>query len=120
MRYEADTRTAYNIIYEIEKQEGTLSKPVVFIGPFSGSANIRMGYIVFEHDRWSIPDRMVSPGRIIGFIAQLGYNLHAVSSQSDLDKALFESQKMPSYPKAGSIKVFDNFIIVKFGTPDAM
>jgi hypothetical protein len=120
LRYEADTRTAYNIIYEIEKQEGTLSKPVVFIGPFSGSANIRMGYIVFEHDRWSIPDRMVSPGRIIGFIAQLGYNLHAVSSQSDLDKALFESQKMPSYPKAGSIKVFDNFIIVKFGTPDAM
>ena len=117
LRYEADVRTAYNIMYEIEKQDGSLKKPVVFIGPFSGSANINMGYVIFEHDRWNIPDRMEYSNRIIGFIEQLGYNMEAVSSQSDLDKALYESQKMPSYPKEGSIRVFDNFVVVKFGTP---
>ncbi len=117
LRYEADVRTAYNILNEIEKQDGSIKKPVVFVGPFSGSADIRMGYIIFEHDRWNLPDRMEYSTRIIGFYKQLGYNLQPVSSKSDLDDALTESQKMPSYPKEGSIKTFDNFVIVKFGTP---
>lgn len=115
LRYEADVRTANNIMNEIEKQAGSLKKPVVFVGPFTGSANIRMGYVVFDHDRWNIPERMLSPGRIIGFMRQLGYDMVAVSSQADLDKAKYESRNMPAFPKVGSIHVSDNFVIVKFG-----
>jgi len=117
LRYEADLRTTYNIIDEIEKKDGSIKKPVVFIGPFSGSANIRFGYVVFDHDRWNIPERMLYPGRIKRFFHQLGYNIQTVTSQSDLNKALDESQNMPSYPKEGSVKIFNNFVLVKFGTP---
>jgi hypothetical protein len=116
LRYEADVRTAYNIIDEIEKQDGSIKKPVVFIGPFRTSANIRMGYSVFEHDRWNLPERMVYPDRIISFMRQLGYNVRAVSSQNELDKALYEAKNMQSYPKEGSIRAFKDFIVVKFGS----
>lgn len=115
LRYESDVRTSYDIIYTIEKQDGSIKKPVVFVGPFKSDANIRMGYIVFEHDRWNIPENMFYSNRIIGFIEQLGYHMTAVSSQADLDKARELSQKMPDYPYEGSIHVFDNFTIVKFG-----
>lgn len=115
LRYEADVRTAYNIMNEIEKQAGSLKKPVVFVGPFTSSANIRMGYVVFDHDRWNIPEQMLSPGRIIGFMRQLGYEMVAVSSQADLDKAKYESRNMPAYPKEGSIHVSGDFVVVKFG-----
>ena len=117
LRYEADVRTAYKIIDEIEEQEGSLNKPVIFIGSFSSSANVKFGYIIYEHDRWNLPDTMKSQGRIIGFIRQLGYDMSPVQSQSDIDRALTEAQKMPSYPKKGSIKVFDNFVAIKFGEP---
>jgi hypothetical protein len=115
LRYDADIRIAYNIMDEIEKQNGSLNKPVVFIGPFSNSANIRFGYVFFSHDRWTIPERMMDGKRILGFFRQLGYNMRPVSLQSDLDIALNESQNMPSYPKDGSIKFFDSFVVVKFG-----
>lgn len=115
LRYEADVRTAYNIMNEIEKQAGSLKKPVAFVGPFTSSANIRMGYVVFDHDRWNIPEKILSPGRIIGFMRQLGYELTPVSSPADLNKAKYESRNMPAYPKEGSIQVFDDFVLVKFG-----
>lgn len=115
LRYEADVRTANNIMNQIERQTGSLKKPVVFIGPFTGSANIRMGYVVFDHDRWNIPEKMLSPGRIFGFMRQLGYELIPVSLQSDLDRAKYESRNMPAYPKEGSIHEFDNFVVVKLG-----
>jgi len=115
LRYEADVRTAYNIIHEIELLSETLTKPVVFIGPFKSNATIRFGYIVFEHDRWNIPEKMLSQGRIINFIKQLGYNMNYVTSENNLSLALVQSKNMPSYPKRGSIKEFNNYIIVKFG-----
>jgi hypothetical protein len=115
LRYEADVRTAYNIINEIEKQAGSIKKPIVFIGPFTGSANVRMGYIIFEHDRWNIPENMLSAGRIIAFMRQLGYEVQEVTSEVDLSKAKYDSHNMPTYPKAGAIQVFDNFCIVKLG-----
>ena len=118
LRYEADVRTANNIITEIEKQIGSLKKPVVFVGPFKSSANIKMGYVIFDHDRWNIPEKMLSPGRIIGFMRQLGYDMEACTSESDLNKAKEASRKMPSFPKEGSIQELDNFVIVKFGEID--
>ncbi|MCX7067787.1 MAG: hypothetical protein NTW85_08875 [Methylococcales bacterium] len=105
----------YNIINEIEKQAGSIKKPIVFIGSFTGSANVRMGYVIFEHDRWNIPENMLYGGRIIGFMRQLGYEIQGVTSEADLSKAKYESHNMPSYPKEGAIRVFDNFCIVKLG-----
>jgi hypothetical protein len=46
---------------------------------------------------------------------QLGYEMVAVSSQADLDKAKYESRNMPAYPKEGSIHVSGDFVVVKFG-----
>ena len=77
-----------------------------------------MGYVIFDHDRWNIPEKMLSPGRIIGFMRQLGYDMEACTSESDLNKAKEASRKMPSFPKEGSIQELDNFVIVKFGEID--
>ncbi|MDR2593572.1 MAG: glucosyltransferase domain-containing protein [Fibromonadaceae bacterium] len=119
LRYNEDVRLAYEIRDVIVKTSlDNENLPVAIIGrartseKFHTNANFIqgevIGYSVFEFG-WN---RGEVPERVINFMRCLGINFNMPNGEQ-MEKAIYESTYMPSYPNSGFVKKLPDVIVVK-------
>lgn len=116
-RYLLDLNTIKNISREVEIETGDIIpvKPVVFIGLLEDSYNIYRGEVIGQSLlRWDRMWGQDSADRIYNFYNMFGYNYKRVATEQ-IEKAKLDAVGMECWPQQGSVKEFDEYIIVKMG-----
>lgn len=70
---------------------------------------------VFSLDADTEPQYFFSTNRILAAMDNAGYNFKKPVLSSNMNEAKPEASNMPSYPNAGYIKEFKNFVVVNLG-----
>lgn len=113
-RYEQDKQiaiqTASIINYECDNE-----KPVVFIGAMPKYKNINYGQTNGNSVvNWGIKAFGENSTELLNFMQMYGFYFNQATDEQVKD-AETKIENMPSYPKKGYIKEFDNYILVNFG-----
>ncbi|WP_302368401.1 glucosyltransferase domain-containing protein [Brachyspira aalborgi] len=120
-RYELDKFIALNIIKEIQKVTEPYNKPIYFAGELNGYEHLKTykkdyKNINFSNEIEAIGSTLNNIYSIPGFFEFLGFQidmLESINNKILLKQAESNALSMPSYPKDGFVKDFDNYIIVK-------
>lgn len=123
---EADNMTALMMIDELREIPAAYEgKPLIFIGHGRGSVNPAcfspeetMTYVTmsaFEIDYEVEPRYYFSSYRILEYLKTLGFGQFQGPSDEMMPAAYGDCQDMPIWPLAGSIKEFEEYIIIKLG-----
>lgn len=121
----ADEMTAAMIVSELGKiTSAHYGKPVIFIGHRNAMINnscyeyaygcgTYTVFSAFAMDYTFEPYYFFSSYRILGFFRTLGFQTFRGPTAEMLPFAYADSEDMPTWPMEGSIKEFDDYIIVK-------
>lgn len=122
----ADDMAAVMIVDELGKipsaQEG---KPLIFIGHREALGNPAcfhpdqyMTYVsmsAYELNYMAEPQYFFSTGRIVGYLRTLGFDQFGAASMEMMASSYADCEDMPIWPLAGSVREFDEYIIIKLG-----
>lgn len=122
----ADDMAAVMIVDELGEipaaQEG---KPLIFIGHRDALVNQAcfqpdqyMTYVsmsAYELNYMMEPQYFFSSGRIIGYLRTLGFEQFGEPSMEMMESAYADCGDMPIWPLAGSVREFEEYIIIKLG-----
>lgn len=121
---EADNMTALMIVNELKEIPSAYEgKPLIFIGHRGGSVNPScfspeeaITYVTmsaFELDYDVEPKYSRSSYRIVEYLKTLGFGQFQSPSDELMPSAYTDCEEMPIWPLAGSIKEFEEYIIIK-------
>lgn len=122
LRYELDKFMTFNIINEIQKQNGsTDSKPIYFSGKFEGYDKLKVDHKYYKDLVISNGIEVIGMsiysidfyGDVPGFFNFLGFPIRLMQDSTLISKAQNDSLMMPAYPYEGFVKTFDDYIVVK-------
>ena len=122
----ADDAAAGMILYELSGIPSAYSgKPLIFIGHREAAFNAScyrsdqfMTYVsmsAYALDYGVEPKYFFSTYRIIGYLKTLGYDCFCGPTVEMMSSAYEQSGDMQIWPLAGSIKEFDEYVIIKLG-----
>jgi len=112
LRYNEDVRLAY----EIRNIIGNENLPIAIIGKYKIAEKFHANFIqgeVIGHSffEWG-KDAREAVERKLDFMRCLGINFNAPNDEQ-LEKAIYETNFMPSYPNVGYVKKLPDMIVVK-------
>lgn len=123
----ADEMTAAMIVSELGKiTSANQEKPVIFIGHRNAMINnscyeyaygcgTYTVFSAFAMDYAFEPYYYFSSNRILGFFRTMGFQTFQKPRKEMMPSAYVDSEDMPIWPLEGSIREFDDYIIVKLG-----
>lgn len=122
----ADDMTAIMIVDELGKIPSAYEgKPLIFIGHKDASVNPAcfqpdqfMTYVsmsAYELNYMTEPQYFFSSCRIIGYLKTLGFEQFGEPTMEMMTPAYADCKDMPIWPLAGSVREFEEYIIVKLG-----
>lgn len=125
----ADEMTAVMVISDLDDILAVhQGKPIIFIGHRQALVNetcyeeeVNGTYVVlsaFEIDYTFEPRYYYSSHRLLGFFKTLGFNQFRGPTLDMMPSAYEDSKDMVVWPLEGSIKEFDDYVIVKLGNMD--
>ena len=118
-RYELDKSIALNIIKEIQKVAESYYKPIYFAGELNGYEYLKTDKKDYKNVNFTNGYEIIGWSIYItdfpSFFKFLGFpiNLLEFNNKILLKQAEYNALSMPSYPKDGFVKDFDDYIIVK-------
>ena len=118
-----DEQRAFQISEEIQRTAHGANKPVAFIGYYPAKLNKACitGEIthqsVFEFGGWSETRYSDSTGWIVGYLKSLGNACRPIEDDRMSDARRYAAD-MPCWPDEGSVREFDDFIVVKLSPDD--
>ena len=123
IRYELDKFITLNIIKEIQKVTESYDKPIYFAGRLNGYEHLKTDKKDYRSVNFNSGNEIIGwsiyiadfYGDVPGFFKFLGFpiNLLEFNNKMLLKQAEYNALSMPSYPKDGFVKDFDDYIIVK-------
>ena len=124
IRYELDKFIALDIIKEIQKVAESYDKPIYLAGELNGYKHLKTDKkdyknIDFSNDFEAIGITLHDSYSMPGFFEFLGFPINLLkynvkfNNEILLKQAEYNALSMPSYPKDGFVKDFDDYIIVK-------
>lgn len=126
IRAQEDIRVATEIEQEVIRISD-IEKPVAFIGEYPlklnnacyhnqepYGASVVCGYSIYNFFLNHPSHYLDNSNRICSLLQNFGYSFQNISAEAMLE-ARKVALSMPNWPKAGSIKDTENFVVVKFG-----
>lgn len=107
-RYELDKFTILNIIKEIQKVAESYDKPIYFSGRFNGYEHLKT-----DKKDYDVPSFYYDVPRFCKLLGLQINLLEFINNKILLKQAEYNALSMPSYPKDGFVRDFDDYIIVK-------
>ena len=125
-RYELDKFITLNIIKEIQKVAESYDKPIYFSARLNGYEHLKTDKKDYEDINFSNGYELIGSSIYIdvpafysdvpGFFKFLGFQINLLEFSNNkilLKQAEYNALSMPSYPKDGFVRDFDDYIIVK-------
>lgn len=112
-RYQKDLAIAHELIFDLEKDYDT-SKPLVIMGtPYKGMAGYGAQSNSLSVLWWGKKAFNDNGAEFIKFLNSLGYDFKRPNDEQ-YEKGKVESETMNRYPKDGSIKELEDYIVINF------
>ena len=124
IRYELDKFITLNIIKEIQKVAESYDKPIYFSGRLNGYEHLKTDKKDYEDINFTNGHEIIGwsiyiadfYGDVPGFYKFLGFPINLLEYSNKIfltNQAKYNALSMPSYPKDGFVREFDDYIIVK-------
>jgi hypothetical protein len=113
LRYELDKQMAHKIAYDVMEKPGfSTGKPIVFINNYAWqpNKNILVGDVV-GHSFFAWGEQTNARGTFL--LNTLGYNFNTSPIIAVKYKDSKEVSEMPNWPLQGSVKEFEDAIVIK-------
>lgn len=123
-RYELDKFITLNIIKEIQKVAESYDKPIYFSGRLNGYEHLKTDKKDYKNVNFTNGNEIIGwsiyiadfYGDVPGFFKFLGFPINILEFSDKIfliNQAKHNALSMPSYPKDGFVRDFDDYIIVK-------
>jgi len=116
LRYNEDVRLAYEIRdIIVQTSLGDENLPVAIIGKYNVAEKFHKNFIqgeIIGHSFFEFWNRVEVPGRALSFMRCLGIYFNAPNDEQ-MERAIYETTYMPSYPNSGFVKKLPDVIVVK-------
>lgn len=118
MRNESDIQTAYEIIHDLGENGVKENNVVAIVGHRDARLNPvcktgeTVGVSLFTTNYNAAPYYFHSSSIILRLFKCLGYS-YTLATPEQIQEARIEAQNMPVWPEEGSIKTYNNYVIVK-------